>query len=151
LDESRKLQDALQGRRLTSLTKALSAIADNLGYRLKPPHTEIVRFQAKEEGDRFEIEFSAKLHLHYCSLEPPHEGLIFTVEFSGEALADSPNPPVDELFYAGRVDSFAILGYGARWEGKRVPTPKKFIQNLEVPSQNITSIALKDFLGRIAT
>jgi hypothetical protein len=149
LDGSIKLQDALQGRRLTSLTKALSAIADNLGYRLKPPYTEIVRFQANDEGDRFEVEFCAKLYLHYC-LEPL-EGLIFTVEFSGETLQDSPNPPVDELFYAGAVDSFAIFGYGTRWGGERVPTPKKFTENLEVPSENITSITINDFFGKIAT
>jgi len=62
------LQDALQERRLTAVTKALSELTERLAYQLRPPYTEVLHFTAREEDDRYAIEFAAKLHLHYSSL-----------------------------------------------------------------------------------
>ena len=75
------LQDALQDRRLTTVTKALSELAERLAYQLRPPYTEVLHFIAREEDDRYTIEFAAKLHLRYSSLEKQNEGRVFTVEF----------------------------------------------------------------------
>jgi hypothetical protein len=63
-----------------------------------------MQFKAREERDRFATQFSAKLYLHYCSLQTEDEGLVFTVQFGGEAYADLPNPPIHELW-----DRFASL------------------------------------------
>ena len=73
------LQDALQERRLTAVTKALSELTERLAYQLRPPYTEVMHFLAREEDDRYAIEFAAKLHLHYSSLGKQNEGLVFTV------------------------------------------------------------------------
>jgi hypothetical protein len=144
------LQDALQERRLTAVTKALSELTERLAYQLRPPYTEVLHFTAREEDDRYAIEFGAKLHLHYSSLEKQNEGLVFTVGFEGEAYADSPNPSLHELFYAAVVNSVSLYAYGTRWKGKSIPTPREFAENLEVRSQTLLLVELKDLLGQTA-
>ena len=139
-----KLQDALQTRQLTAVTKALGKLAEKLAYQLKPPYTEILQFKANEEYDRFTIEFSAKLHLHYANPQKRAEGLVFLLQFSGEASADSPNPPIHELFYAGLIDSLLVYGYGPRWKGKSEETSKACAKNLDVTSPTLVAIELKD-------
>jgi hypothetical protein len=149
MESALRLQVALESARLNSLTRALSELAGKMAYQIKPPYTEVVHLRAREELRRFAIQFSAKLHLHYSSLRTHDEGLVFTVGFSGEAYADSPNPPIDELFAAGLVDSFIVYGYGKRWSGRTIPTPDQFAKNLEVTSRTLNQISTSDFLARI--
>jgi len=149
MESAQRLQAALQNRGLNSLTEAISELAEKLRYQLKPPFTEVIRLTAEEEGDRFTVQFCAKLHLHYSSLLTHCEGLIFTVQFSGEGYADSPNPPLDELFAMGLVDSFVAYGYGKKWAGQTIPTPDRFATNLEVTSRTINQIPTNDFLKMI--
>ena len=136
---------AVQSKSLTNLTKALRALAEELTYQLKPPYTEVKQFKASEEAERFAIEFSAILHLHYFSLATTSEGLVFTIDFDGNALADSSNPPIHELFYAARVEGLKIYGYGTRWKGRAIPTAEKLAQNLEVTSQTLNEMELDGF------
>src|SRR3989304_9968043 len=117
------LQDATQTKRLAAVTKALSELAERLAYAVRFPYPEVLRFIAREEDDRSAIEFAAKLHLHYSSLGKQNEGLVFMVEFEGEALADFPNPSLHELFYAAVVNSVSSYAYGPGWHGKSIPTP----------------------------
>src|SRR3990172_2660601 len=105
------LQDALQTKRLAAVTKALSELAERLAYQLRSTYTEVLRFIAREEDDRYAIEFAAKLHLHYSSLGKQNEGLVFMVEFERDAYADSPNPSLHELFYAAVVNSVSSYAY----------------------------------------
>lgn len=144
------LQDALQTKRLAAVTKALSELAERLAYQLRPPYTEVLRFIAREEDDRYAIEFAGKLHLHYSSLEKQNEGLVFTLEFDGDAYADSPNPSLHELFYAAVVNSVPSYAYGTGWKGNSIPTPPEFAENLEVRSQILLLVELKDLLGQTA-
>jgi hypothetical protein len=145
------LQAALQSRKLDSVTKALRDLADGLAYGLKPPYTELVRLTAEEEDQFFSIRFSAKLYLHYTSLQTPNEGLVFTLQFSGEASADSPDPPIDELFSAGLVDSLEVFGYEKRWASHSVRTPEVFLTNLEVSSQTVSGISIDEFSRRLSS
>ena len=145
------LQAALQSKKLNSVTKALGDLADGLGYRLKPPYTELIQLKAEDEDQFFSIQFSAKLQLHYASLQTRNEGLVFTLQFSGEASADSRNPPVDELFSAGLVDSFLVFGYGKRWKGHPVSTPEESLTNLEVSPRTINEIPIDDFLRKLSS
>lgn len=145
-----KLEEALQTKQLTAITKALSEIANALAYELRPPYTEVLHFAARFENERYAIEFTAELSLQYSSSERQDEGLVFTVQFKGEAYADSPNPPIDELFYAGEVDSLLLYGYGTRWSGESIATPRKFSENLEVHSPSLVIIRLSDFIEQIA-
>jgi len=144
-----RLQDALQSRRLDSVTQALGELAEKLAYQLKPSYTEVIHLRAEEDRHHFAIQFSAKLHLHYSSLQSRDEGLVFTVQFSGEAYADSPNPPIHELFAAGLLDSFVVYGYGRKWAGQVIATADQFWQNLEVPSRTVNQIPTDDFLEKI--
>ncbi len=91
-----------------------------------------MRFSAEEEGGRFAVGFAAKLHLHYSTLERENEGLVITIQFGGEAFADSPTPQIQELFYAAVVESLFVYGYGSQWKGETTPTPKELAQNLGV-------------------
>ena len=141
-----RLRAALQSREVSSVTQALSELAEKLAYQLKPPYTEVMQLKANEEGNRFAIQFSARLHLHYSSLQTQDQGLVFTLQFSGEAHADSPNPPVNELFAAGVVDSLFVYAYGSNWPGQTIHTPDKLTQNLEVKSRKLNRIAIDDFL-----
>jgi hypothetical protein len=140
-----KLKAAVQSRSLTNLTAALNEIDGELAYQLRPPFTEVKRYKASEEADRFAVEFSASLYLHYSSLATPSDGLVFAIDFGGSALADAPIPPIHELFYAARVEQLKIYGYGARWKGRSIPTPDKLASNLEVPSRTLNELELDDF------
>jgi hypothetical protein len=145
-----ELEEALQSRKLNRVTRALSELAEELAYQLKPPYTEVIRLKAEEDGQRYAIQFSARLHLHYSNIQTQREGLVFTVQFSGEAYADSPNPPIEELFATALVDSFVVFGYGKEWAGQVVPTPDQFEKNLEVNSLTLNRIPTAVFLGKIA-
>jgi len=146
-----KLRVALQNREVTSVTQALNEIAEKLAYQLKPPYTEVMELKAKQEENRFAIEFSAKLHLHYSRLQTQDEGLVFTLQFSGEAYADSPNPPIDELFASGVADSLFVYGYGSNWPGQTISTPDQLTQNLEVKSRTLNRMSIDDLLKKIET
>ncbi len=139
------LRDTVQSKSLPKLTKALSELADELAYQLKPPYTEILRLKAKEEAGRFDVDFAARLHLHYSSLSTSQEGLVFTIQFGGETFADSPNPPIHELFYAAVVESIRVYGYGSKWKGRTITTPQEIAKNLEVTSQTLNEITMDDF------
>lgn len=138
----KNLQDAIRNKSLTSLTKTLGELAEQLGYQLKPPYTEVLNFRAKERGDRFAVRFTAKLHLHYSSLERSGEGLVFVVKFSGGALTESPAPPIHELFYAAAVGSLSVYGYGSKWHGKAITTPAEYRENLEITVEHLNHIQL---------
>ncbi len=140
-----ELHEALKSKSLTALTQALSEVADGLAYQLRPPFTEILQFKAHEEGGRFNIHFQARLYLHYSNPGGTPEGLVFTIKFGGDALSDSPSPPVHELFYAGIMESFQVCGYGSRWTGTKIATPLAFRKNLEVPSKTIIEIGIDSF------
>jgi len=131
---------------VSSVTHALGEVAEKLSYQLKPPYTELIQLKANQEGSRFAIQFSAKLHLHYSSLHTQDEGLVFTLQFSGEAYADSPSPPVDELFAAGVVDSLLVYSYGTNWPGQTISTPDQLARSLEVKSRTLNRISIDDFL-----
>ncbi len=140
-----ELKEALRSKSLTSLTKALGELAEGLAYQLKFPYTEILQFRAQEEGGRYAVHFEAKLHLHYSNLGSSPEGLIFATKFDGDALSDSPTPPIHELFYAGVVESFQVYGYGSRWTGTIVAIPDDLAKNLEVASKTISAIDIDRF------
>jgi hypothetical protein len=140
------LKKSIETRKLDSVMRALDGLREQLGYRLRPPYTEVIRLRADEGLQGFEIEFTAVLHLHYSSLPDPDEGLVFSVQFSGALLSDSPSPPVNELFAAGLVDSLAVYGYGGRWKGKPVSTTDELRQRLEIPSLPLSLLSIEDFL-----
>ena len=137
---------ALATKSLTALTKALSEIADELAYQLKPPYTEILDFRAREQSGRFRVHFSAKLYLHYSNLANQVEGLLFIIQFGGDALSDTPTPPSDELFYAGVVESFRVHAYGSKWIGQAITASEEIAKNLEVPSRALADIDVKRFV-----
>ena len=137
-----ELESAIRTKSLTAITKALGDIAARLGYQLKLPYTEVLNFRAKEAEERFTVKFTAKLHLHYSSLARGDEGLVFAIAFSGEALTDSPTPPIHELFYAATVDSLSIYGYGSKWPGNTIKTPPEYRENLEVTVEYLNQIHL---------
>jgi hypothetical protein len=143
---SNRMRVALESRDVNRVTHALSELAKRLAYALKPPYTEIIRLKATEEGNNFTLQFSARLHLHYTSVRNQDEGLVFILQFSGGALADSPNPPVDQLFAAGVIDSVSVYGYGKGWPGDTIPTPNQLSETLEIKSRTLNRISLDDFL-----
>lgn len=140
-----ELHEALKSKSLTALTQAISEVADGLAYQLRPPHTEILQLKAQEGGGRFNIHFQARLYLHYSNPGDTPEGLVFTIKFGGDALSDSPSPPIHELFYAGVVESFHVCGYGSIWTGTKIATPLEFRKSLEVPSKTISEIDIDSF------
>jgi hypothetical protein len=143
--KSAKLREAAQSRSLTRLTKAISDAADGLGHQLKPPYTEILELRAKEVGDRFQVHFDARLHLHYASLQREREGLVFMIQFGGEALSDSPSPPLDELFYAALVESLQIADYGPRRTQERTTVSKEVAEHVELPTDSLELITFVSF------
>ena len=136
------LKEALESKSLTALTKAIGRIANSLAYGLKPPHTELLQLTSKEEGDGYSTHFEARLHLHYCTRE---NGLVFKIEFGGDALSDTPSPLLHDLFYAAVVKQVNVYGYGPAWSGKTIATPQEFKQHLEVNSPTVKEIEMKEF------
>jgi len=67
--QSDSLREAIERKSLTALTKAISKLADELAYHLKPPYTEIIEFKAKEEDERYNVHFSAISRLSYTSMK----------------------------------------------------------------------------------
>jgi hypothetical protein len=144
-----EFKKALENKSLTALTKALSQIADQLAYQLKPPYTEILDFRAKEQSGRFGVHFNAKLYLHYSSLASQVEGLLFIIQFGGDALSDTPTPPSDELFYAGVVESLRVHAYGSKWMGPAITVSEEVAKNLEIPSKTLTDINFDSFVQQL--
>ncbi len=142
----KNLREALQLKQLNLLTKAVGEIAQKHEYNLKPPFTEITRLRAEQEDRGYAIEFSATLNLHYTALPLQNEGLVFSVRFSGYTHADSPNPPVQELFSSAIVDDFVVYGYGNDWPGQMVSTPERFLRHLEVPALAVSVILTETFV-----
>jgi len=149
MKNAKELGEALKAKSLTGLTKALSNLAEKLGYELKPPFTQIIELKAKEERGRFALRFEASLALHYCNLANQQEGVVFDIQFGGSAIADSPSPPIDELFYAGIVRRFQVYGYGSGWKGKEVATQKRFMDELEVSSNFMNEIDVDSFFQQL--
>jgi len=145
----KELDEAVKAKSLTALTRALSHLAEELSYQLKPPFTKIIEFKAKEQAGRFVLHFEAELGLHYCNLGDQQEGLVFTVRFGGSALSDSPSPPIDELFNAGKVRSLHVYGYGAAWKGNAITSPQEFIKELEVSSKLLNEINVDSFFQQL--
>lgn len=146
MKDGKELSEAVKAKSLTGLTKALSHLAEGLGYEMKPPFTQIIEFKAKEESGRFALRFEARLGLHYCNLASRDEGLVFLVQFGGSALSDSPSPPIHELFYAGVVRSFHVYGYGGAWKGNAIAEPQDFAEELEVSAKFLKEIEVDRFL-----
>jgi hypothetical protein len=144
-----EFKNALKSKSLTALTKALGEIADQLAYQLKPPYTEILDFRAREQSGRFSVHFRAKLYLHYSSLASQVEGLLFIIQFGGDALTDTPTPPSDELFYAGVVESFRVHAYGSHWVGPPITVSEEVTKNLEVSSKELTDIGVNRFVQQL--
>ncbi|MGA8857477.1 MAG: hypothetical protein WB643_09975 [Candidatus Bathyarchaeia archaeon] len=144
-----EFKEALESKSLTALTTALRDIADQLAYQLKPPYTEILDFRASEQSGRFSVHFRAKLYLHYSSLTSQVEGLLFIIQFGGDALSDTPTPPSDELFYAGMVESFRVHAYGSKWIGPTITVSQEVSKNLEVPSKVLADIDVDRFVQQL--
>jgi hypothetical protein len=136
------LKEALESKSLTGLTKAIGKVADNLAYRLKPPHTDVLQLTAKQEAEGYSVHFEARLRLHYCSRE---DGLVFAIEFGGDALSDTPSPLLHDLFFAAVIKQIRVYGYGSAWKGKTIKTPQEFTQHLEVTSPTINELNMKEF------
>jgi hypothetical protein len=137
-----ELKAALESKSLTAVTKAIGRIAENLGYQLKPPYTEVLHFTSNEEDEDYSVHFEARLRLHYCK---PDEGFVFVIEFRGDALSDTPTPLLHDLFYAAVVEVVEVYGYGFQWKGKSVVTPQEFTQQLEVTLPTVNRIELNEF------
>ena len=144
-----ELKEAIKTKSLTASTRALSHLAEGLAYRMGPPYTEILDFKAKEEDDRFALHFEAKLGLHYSNLTNQQEGLVFVIEFGGEAFSDTPTPPTHDLFYAGVIRSFQVYGYGGRWKGTAATAHREVMLNLEVSSKSLNEIYLDSFFEQL--
>jgi len=142
---SAKLREAVQSQSLTRLAKAISEAAEGLGYQLKPPYTEILELRAREVGDSFQVHFDASLHLHYASLQHEREGLIFMIQFGGDAISDSPSPPLDEHFYAAAVQSLQISDYRPRRNQERTTVSREIAEHLELPSDSLEAITFESF------
>jgi hypothetical protein len=136
------LKEALESKSLTALTKAIGRVANSLAYALKPPHTEVLQLSSKEESDGYSVRFEARLRLHYSASE---DGLVFIIEFGGDALSDTPSPLLHDLFYAAVVRQVNVYGYGSAWMGKTIATPQEFTQHLEVTSPTVNEIEMNEF------
>ena len=139
-----KIKSAIQSKSLTELTKAISELGDELAYRLTAPNTEITQFLAKEENSGYSVHFSASLQLCYSSLSMA-EGVIFVIDFDGDAMSEEPTPPIHELFYAAIVRTITIYAYGEKWSGRSVPTPPELSHLLDLNDPMIMILSLDDF------
>ncbi|HMK84148.1 MAG TPA: hypothetical protein VK503_10560 [Candidatus Bathyarchaeia archaeon] len=139
-----QVKSAIQSKSLTTLTKAISELADELAYRLTPPNTEITQFLAKEHDSGYLVHFSASLRLCYSSLSMA-EGIIFVVDFDGDAISEEPTPSIHELFYAAIVRAITIYAYGGKWSGRPIATPPELSHLLDLKSSTIMILSLDDF------
>lgn len=147
--QSDSLREAIERKALTALTKAISKLADELAYHLKPPYTKIIEFKAKEEAERYKIHFSAFSRLSYTSMNTQDEGLVFVINFDGDAFSEVPTPPIHELFYAAVIKAVAVYGYGDDWVGKQIPTPVELEQFLDLHVRIINMIKSEDFCMQV--
>jgi len=145
MSRSAKFRNAIQTKSLNQLTKTLGEIAELLAFQLKPPYTEIKQLKAQEEDDRYLLQFQGTLRLPYRSLERSDEGLLFYVDFTGEAISDLPNPPIHELLYEASVTSLTIFGYGERWPGEIVEVQRE-LDGLEVHGSTVKKVSLDRLL-----
>ncbi len=139
---AKKLKEAIDTKSLTALTKAIGLAGDELAYQLKPPYTELLELRAKEEDEKFNLHFRAKLHLHYSSRTKREEGLVFMIQFSGDAFSDTPVPALSDLFYAGIVELLQIYGYGDGWNGTATQFGEELSKSLELPATAIREVKL---------
>jgi len=146
MSRSAKFRNSIQTKSLNELTKTLGEVAELLAFQLKSPYTEIKRFKAQEEDDRYFVQFQGTLRLPYQSLECPDEGLIFYVDFAGEAISDLPNPSIHELLYAASVTSLTIFGYGDRWSGEVAEVQREVLNGLEVRDSTVKRVRLDSLL-----
>src|SRR5208282_1611725 len=146
MSRSAKFRNSIRTKSLNQLTNSLGDVADLLAFQLKPPYTEIKQFKAQEEDDRYFLQFQGILRLPYQSLERPDEGLIFYVDFVGEAMSDLSNPPIHELLYAASVTSLTIFGYGERWPGEIVEAQRESLNGLEVLGSTVKKVKLDSLL-----
>ena len=149
MNRTANFREQLQTKSLSHLTKSLGEIADALAYQLIPPYTEINHLKAEEESGRYILQFQGNLKLPYQSLQRPDEGLIFWIDFAGEAISEEPNTPIHELLYAASVKSMTIYGYGERWPGTIVELPREFLGAIEVPNSALKKVGLDAFFQKL--
>ena len=143
MSKSAKFRNSIRTKSLNELTKTLGEVAEVLAYQLEPPYTDIKRFRAREEDDRYLLQFQGTLKLPYRSLMRSDEGLIFHVDFAAEAISDLPNPPIHELLYAASVTSLTIFGYGDRWHGE---VQREVLNGLEASGSTVKKVRLENLL-----
>lgn len=142
-------REAIRTKSLSALTKAIGRLTDELSYRLTPAYTEITEFRSKEYDNRYRIHFSAISRLNYEAERTRDEGLIFVIDFGGDAFSDVPNPPTHELFYAGRIRTLKVYGYGDKWTGRKIRTPMKLQKSLDLKIAYLRLINNKAFCEQL--
>lgn len=147
--QSDSLRQAIKTKSVAILTKVIGRLAEELAYRLTLPHTEIIEFKSKKYVDRYRIHFSAISRLSYNASKTQDEGLVFAINFGGDAISDMPVPPIHELFYAGKITSLRVYGYGDNWVGKRIRTPVELRQLLDLKIATVNLIKIQDFCSQL--
>jgi len=147
--QSDSFREAIKTKSVATLTKAIGKLADELAYHLTLPYTEIMEFKSKEHADRYRIHFSAISRLSYNPSKTQNEGLVFAMGFSGIAISDIPAPPIHELFYAGKITTLKVYGYGNSWTGKRTRTPVELQQSLDLKIATVNFINIEDFCTQL--
>lgn len=77
-------REAIRVKSLATLTSAIGKLADELSYHLTLPYTEITQFKSKV-SNRYRIHFSAISRLNYEAVRSHEEGLVFAIDFGGDA------------------------------------------------------------------
>jgi hypothetical protein len=147
--QSGSFREAIESKSVTTLTNAIGKLAEELAYHLTLPYTEIIEFKSKEQADRYRIHFSAISRLSYSPSKTLNEGLVFALDFEGDAISDIPAPPIHELFYAGKITTLKVYGYGDNWVGKRIRTPVELQQSLDLKIANVNFINIEDFCTQL--
>jgi len=141
-------REAIRTKSLATLTKTIGKLTIELSYRLTPPYTEITEFKSKGYDNRYRIRFSGISCLNY-EAESTHEGLVFAIDFGGDAFSDVPTPPTHELFYAGRIRTLKVYGYGDNWKGRKIRTPMKLQKSLDLKIVYLRLINTKAFCKQL--
>jgi hypothetical protein len=142
-------REAVRAKSLATLTKAIGKLTDELSYRLTPPYTEITEFKSKEYDNRYRIHFSGISRLNYEAESSQDEGLVFAIDFGGDAFSDVPTPPTHELFYAGKIRTLKIYGYGGNWTGRMIRTPTRLQKSLDLKIAHLHMINNKAFCNQL--
>ncbi|MGA3295994.1 MAG: hypothetical protein ABSD41_00920 [Candidatus Bathyarchaeia archaeon] len=77
------------------------------------------------------------------------EGIIFVIDFDGDATSEEPAPPMHELFYAAIVRAITIYAYGKKWAGRPVLTPSELSRSLDLKDLRIMFLSLDDFYKQL--